>query len=77
MEAYDEIEEVEENEYNNQPAVETIGNLMPNISLVAVKPDCLLKDQQRAYNIVYWYLQETLEGHKPPQLLMILWLFEI
>jgi hypothetical protein len=32
----------------------------------------LNKDQQRAYNIVDWHLQETMNGRKPPQLLMMI-----
>ncbi|KAG2738880.1 hypothetical protein P692DRAFT_201730439, partial [Suillus brevipes Sb2] len=35
-----------------------------------IDPSCLLKDQRRAYDIIDWHLSETLEGHKPPQLLM-------
>jgi predicted GTPase len=32
----------------------------------------LLWDQQHAYDIVDWHLQEILMGHNPPQLLMFM-----
>ncbi|KZT08384.1 uncharacterized protein LAESUDRAFT_605749, partial [Laetiporus sulphureus 93-53] len=32
----------------------------------------LLTDQKRAYDIITWHLNQTLAGHKPPQLLMLI-----
>ncbi|KAG1764948.1 hypothetical protein EDD22DRAFT_951409 [Suillus occidentalis] len=35
-----------------------------------IDPSCLLKDQRCAYDIINLHLSETLEGCKPPQLLI-------
>ena len=41
-------------------------------SLSPSKPEELLEDQHRAYNIVDWHLQKLLSGFNPPQLRMVI-----
>ena len=40
--------------------------------ILATDVDKLNEEQQRAYDIVDWHLQETIEGKAPPQLLMMI-----
>ena len=39
-------------------------------ALSGVDPSCLFEDQRRAFDIVDYHLRQTLDGKKPPQLLM-------
>jgi PIF1-like helicase len=54
--------------------VELIPSIPMQLSevLPTIGVDCLFPDQHWAYDIVDWHLQETIKGHNPPQLLMII-----
>ncbi|KIK75366.1 hypothetical protein PAXRUDRAFT_36987 [Paxillus rubicundulus Ve08.2h10] len=63
------------NECNVPPpktsSVENLGALEDSVTVV--EADMLNIDQQRAYDIITWHLDHTLEGHDPPTLHMILY----
>ena len=42
------------------------------VALTAVNPSQLRQDQRRAYDIITWHLDQTLAGHNPPPLRMII-----
>lgn len=42
------------------------------VALTSVDPSMLNTDQMRAYDIITWHLQETLSGHTPPPLQMLI-----
>ncbi|KIK80723.1 hypothetical protein PAXRUDRAFT_110219, partial [Paxillus rubicundulus Ve08.2h10] len=52
-------------------SIENLGALEDSIT--AVEVDMLNIDQRRAYDIITWHLDRTLEGHDPPALRMILY----
>ena len=72
--------------HHNHPTVTPISNLRENRSNPTAGKDVdegiekvkstdvkdLKDDQRRAFDIVDWHLKETIEGKKPPQLLMMI-----
>ena len=65
----------EELQRRTDGAVENLANLMSmggESDFRPVEVQGLLRDQQRAYDIIDWHLNETLNGNKPQQLLMII-----
>lgn len=49
------------------------GRLMPEELLTVVRPSALQPDQQRAYDIIAWQLDQTLKEADPPALQMVLY----
>ena len=51
---------------------DVVSDLTSNISEEVIDHTALNEDQRRAYDIVDWHLQQTLAGHQPSQLLMVI-----